>query len=197
MCTTVTSTQRADLDDKRVILPCWVGHLKDSHFFWHRRAKKYDREGKIDREDAGKCAHVCESVCGIEKKERAKTASGDGATRNRIFYGFFLYIYTCHASIAHTFLQYICSRTDLRKHANYIDKWANYSLFHPRSSPHPPSYPHMHSGCRVSISYTFIEPPPPAPHLPPLLRNVVIWFPRWFHLHESPGWWYLHQHWCY
>lgn len=50
---------------------------------------------------------MCEPVCGIEKKGRAKTASGDGATRNRILYGFFfIYIYTCHASLARTFLQY-------------------------------------------------------------------------------------------
>lgn len=57
-CTSVMSTHGADLDDKRDILPCWVGHLEDSHFFWRPRGGKYDGGGRTDREDAEK--YVCE-----------------------------------------------------------------------------------------------------------------------------------------
>lgn len=59
---------------------------------------------------------------------------------------------------------------------------------------HPPSHLHMHSRCCASISCTFTETPL---HLPPLSRNVAIRFPRWLHLHKSPCWCCLCQHWHY
>lgn len=74
---------------------------------------------------------MCVSLCVVQRRKREqKQPVGMEQQGIEFFMGFF-YIYTCHASIVHTFLHYICSRTDLRKHANYIDKWANYRSFPP------------------------------------------------------------------
>lgn len=61
----VMSTRRADLDDKRVILPCWVAHLKDSHFSGSSvEGSMMEREGWTGRMLRSVCA------CGAEEKER-------------------------------------------------------------------------------------------------------------------------------
>lgn len=63
LCAGVMSTQRADLDDKRVVLPCWVGHLKDSHF----------SGSSVERsmmEGEGWTGRLLWSVCAVQKKKR-------------------------------------------------------------------------------------------------------------------------------
>ena len=70
-CASAMSTQRADLDDKRVILPCWVGHLKDSHFSGSSmEGSMREREGWTGRMlgRVSVCVCVC-CVCGAEEKK--------------------------------------------------------------------------------------------------------------------------------
>jgi len=57
------STQGADLDDKRVIFTCWVGHLKDSHFAGSSMERSMMEENRMDRETDETCVCVCVCVC--------------------------------------------------------------------------------------------------------------------------------------
>lgn len=113
---------------------------------------------------------------------------------NRILFTVFIYLIHEHTFIPHTHMYRLHVLTHRPTQTCKLHRRvSNYISLSP-TAPHLHSHLHMHSWCCASISCTFTETPL---HLPPLSRNVAIWFPRWLHLHKSPCWCCLCQHWHY
>lgn len=145
VCASVMYTYRADLDDKRVILPCWVGHLKDNHFSGSSAERSMmEREGWTGRMLRSLSAYVC-VWC---RREREEINSQWGQSNKEQNSSRFLYVSWAYSTfIPHTYKYTTHAHRPPQTKNNYIPTCGP---AHTRENKH---------GGKLHILFTDTNPP--------------------------------------
>lgn len=140
----VTSARRADLDDKRVILPHSVGHFKDRHFTGRSMERSDDGEARLDRRVC-MCAFVCAG-----EKGRTQGACRDSRRQRSSRLGVFHTALYSGASFMHVHKHRGKHANDIQTHTpTHMETRSSVNCIPPPTDP-PTDHPVQYT-CSASV----------------------------------------------